>query len=124
MPTFDATATMPLKTTVTGKPAPTDPLGNLLIKIDVGTGTFHCRAVEHAGKHKDRFVTFQADAPCMLYFSNFEVFHMNDKQLMKGRNDLRILDSTNGVETSYALDGASTAKVAPTVLSPPRIVVP
>jgi len=124
MATFEATPTLPVKTVVTGETPDRDPLGNLVIKIDVGTGTFHCRAEEHAGKHKSRFVTFHADAPCMLYFSNFEVFQLKAKQLVKGENKLRILDTTNGVETDYCLDEAGTTKVAPTVFSPPRIVVP
>lgn len=114
-----ATVDSPSKTVVTGKPADTDPAGNLLIKIDVGTGTFHCAAEEHVGTGKNRHVTFQPDAPCKLCFGNFAVFQTNEKQLAKGDNPLPVLDETNGVKTSYYLDGAKPEKVGP-----PVIVVP
>lgn len=117
MATFDSTATLPVS-------APRPDGKNLLIKIDVATGRFHCDPVEHVGTHKNRYVTFQPDAACKLYFSNSAVFKMNDKQLVKGKNDLQVLDETDGVETSCSLDGATTEKVARTVFGPPVIVVP
>jgi len=115
MATFDTTATLSQNTT--NVPAPRPDGKNLLIKIEVGTGTFHCLPEEHVGTHKNRFVTFQPDASCTLYFTNIAVFQMTDKRLVKGNNDLQVLDQTNGVETSYSL-------IAPAVLGPPKIVVP
>lgn len=114
-----ATVDSPPKTVVTGEAAPTDPQGNLLIKIDVATATFHCRAKEQVGKGKNRQVTFHPDAPCKLYFSNSAVFQASDKQLVKGDNPLPVRDETNGVETSCSLDGAGADK-----MGPPVIVVP
>jgi len=114
-----ATVDSPPKTLVTGEAAPRPDGKNLWIKIDVGTATFHCGPVERVGTGKNRHVTFHPDTPCKLYFSNFEVFQTNEKQLVKGDNDLPVLDKTNGVETRCSLDGAGTEK-----MGPPVIVVP
>ena len=119
MTTVDSTATLPVTTVITGEPAPRPDGENLLIKIDVGTATFHCRTEERVGKHKNRHVTFQVDAPCKLHFTNFAVFQANDWPLVKGKNDLPVLDPTNAVETSYSLDVVGKA-----VDSPVKIVVP
>jgi hypothetical protein len=116
MTTADSTSTLPL-TTTTGKPAPKPNGKDLLIKIDVHTATFHCQDVEHAGPQNPRHVTFQPDAPCVLLFTNSEVFGKAEAPLIKGDNELPVL-SKDGTETSYRLDGAETVK------SPPKIVVP
>jgi|SRR5271166_4298924 len=117
MTTVDSTATLSLTMVVTEEPAGKDPLGNPIIRIEVGTATFHCRSVEHVGKQRPRKVTFQADAPCNLHFTEFAVFQKNDARLVKGNNDLTVF-CEDGVGTSYYLDGKETVK------SPPKIVVP
>ncbi len=117
MTTVDSTATLPLTMVVTGEIPGTDSLGNLIIRIEVGKATFHCRSVEHVGKQKPRKVTFQADAPCKLHFTDPAVFGTNDRQLVEGNNDLTVVGK-DGDMTSYSLPARADTK------NDPKIVVP
>jgi hypothetical protein len=114
---------------VTGKPAPRDTNNNPMIDIEIQGEQviFHCALEEHVGTHKNRKVRYQANADCNLYFSNSAVFGTDRIHLKKGVPQwMSVQDTTANCMTEYAVEPAkmSSAMVAPTVFSPPRIVVP
>ena len=139
---MEATISIPtgkkLKSVVTGKPAPTSG-GNLWIEIRISgdTAEFECRDKEHAGKHKNRKVTFRSNQDCVLGFFNMAVFGVDAVRLKAGKKqELMIEDKADQIETEYAAympatkTGLSVPEAAMTVmpnersLNDPKIVVP
>ncbi len=124
-----ATLTVPiltLNTVITGKPAPRDDRKNLIIMIYIGQddAIFNCQAEEAVGTHKNRHVTFQANANCRLNFRNSRVFGVSYVDLVAGTpQDLNVSDTAHGIETVYSVTAGSATPMMQR-LTDPRIFVP
>jgi|SRR5215831_7196252 len=95
-----------LTTVILGQPAAKPDGKNITVAIDIDvaklTATFHCIKSESAGAHKNRHVTFVADADCVLHFNNPEVFGLDHVALSKRvPSKLGISDKVHNKQTDY-----------------------
>ena len=125
-----------LKIIFSGIPAPTQN-GNLWIDIDVNldkaTALFHCQERESVGTHKNRKVTYRANQPCRLIFSDKRVFNREWVDLTANKEELVVDDGTNKVGANYEIDAHGVPvtiavieeiMTGVSVLGGPHIVVP
>jgi len=120
---------------IVGQPAEKPDKKNIKVTIDVDvaklTATFHCLDSESAGMHKNRHVTFVADADCVLHFNNSQVFGVDHVPLSKRVPvKLDVNDKVHNKQTDYyasitmtSMDG-SAAALSMASRRDPWIIVP
>lgn len=91
---------------IIGQPAEKPDKKNIKVTIDIDVtkliATFHCVESESAGTHKNRHVTFVADADCVLHFTDSHVFGVDHVPLSKRVPvKLDVSDKVHNKQTDY-----------------------